>query len=175
MFGWVSTQTRVFTKQDLTMKITEYLIQLILLSHLFIVGLFKPEVAERAKRMLFLTSLATTLAREGIIKKNTLGVLNRNLKLAKNEKCLMIGEELTCVLWKPSKEYNLTFRSNWANTYDESEGWGGRYLPFDDIRHISERVIKSSPPWIRYNNTRMQEDVTDLFITNAVLKNVARV
>lgn len=157
------------------MKITEYFIQLILLSHLFIVGLFKPEVAERAKRMLFVTSLATTLAQEGIIKKNTLGVLNRNLKLARNEKCLMIGEELSCVMWKPTKQHSPLFKDNWIPSESPNISTSDKYLTFDDIRIISNKVIKSSPSWIRYNNTRMQEDVTDLFITNAVLKNVARV
>lgn len=157
------------------MKLTEYFVQLILLSHLFIVGLFKPEVAERAKRMLFLTSLATTLAQEGIIKKNTLGVLNRNLKLAKNDNCLKIGEELSCVLWRPTADYRCAFKDNWLGRDNLSDNLTDRYLPFDDIRHISDRVIQSSPTWIRYNNERMQEDVTDLFITNAVLKNIARV
>lgn len=157
------------------MKLTEYFVQLILLSHLFIVGLFKPEVAERAKRMLFLTSLATTLAQEGIIKKNTLGVLNRNLKLAKNDKCLMLGEELSSVMWKPNKKYHYIFKDNWLGLDATNDYVNGRYLPFDDIQLISKRVIDSSPTWIRYNNTRMREDVTDLFITNAVLKGISRV
>ena len=154
------------------MKLTEYFIQIILLAHLFIIGIFKPEVAERAKRMLFLTSLATTLAQEGIIQKNTLGVLNRNLKLAKNDKCLMLGEELTRVMWKPDKRYYQLFKDNWFAS-DTNEPVSHRYLAFDEIRSLSERVIDTSPSWVRYNATRMQEDVTDLFITNAVLKRIA--
>lgn len=157
------------------MKLTEYFVQLILLSHLFIIGLFKPEVAERAKRMLFLTSLATTLAQEGIIKKNTLGVLNRNLKLAKNDKCLQLGEELSSVMWRPNKQYYYIFKDNWLNIDVTKDNVAGRYLPFDDIQLISKRVIDSSPSWIRYNNIRMREDVTDLFITNAVLRDISRV
>jgi hypothetical protein len=76
------------------MKFTDWVIQLIILLHLSIVGLFSPEVAQRAKRMLFLTSLATTLAKEGIVKRNVLDTLNSDLKLARNERCLLLGKEI---------------------------------------------------------------------------------
>lgn len=151
------------------MKPVEYVVQLIILLHLSIVGLFKPEVAERARRMLFLTSLATTLSREGIIKTNTLDNLNKSLHLANNDSCLEIGEHISSSIWKYNKNYKSTFKDGWDNGTCIDVG---EYLSLDDIREISPKVIDASPTWLRYNGLKMQQDVTDLFITHAVLKKI---
>lgn len=151
------------------MKPIEYIMQIIILLHLYIVGLFKPEVAERARRMLFLTSLATTLAQEGIIKRNTLDVLNKNLNLAKNQNCLQLGEHLSERVWHQETRYTNLFKEGWDGKdirYNEN----GKYLTLDDIRQLSPKVINNSPSWLRYDQKKMHQDVTDLFMTNAVLK-----
>ena len=148
------------------MKPIEYIMQFIILLHLSIVGLFKPEVAERARRMLFLTSLATTLAQEGIIKRNTLDVLNKNLNLAKNQSCLQLGEHLSECVWNQPVRYGTLFKEGW----DGGPDFSARYLTLDDIRQLSPKVIQNSPSWLKYDQKKMQQDVTDLFMTTAVLK-----
>lgn len=148
------------------MKPIEYIMQIIILLHLSIVGLFKPEVAERARRMLFLTSLATTLAQEGIIKRNTLDVLNKNLNLAKNQSCLQLGEHISECIWHQQVRYVTLFKDGWDTKLISD----GKYLTLDDIRQLSPKVIQHSPSWLKYDQKKMQQDVTDLFMTNAVLK-----
>ena len=148
------------------MKPIEYIMQIIILLHLSIVGLFKPEVAERARRMLFLTSLATTLAQEGIIKRNTLDVLNKNLNLANNQSCLQLGEHMSGCVWNQPVRYGTLFKEGWDGGTDLS----AKYLTLDDIRQLSPKVIQHSPSWLKYDQKKMQQDVTDLFMTNAVLK-----
>lgn len=161
------------------MRLSDHLIQLIILLHLTVLGFIKPEIAERAKRMLFLTSLATKLAREGVIKRNVLDTLNNDLKLAKNDHCLLLGKELSKSIWTRYK-LNRSFKAN------KNDGWDGiddqyrtfvhnnstSFLTLDDIRKISDGVISAAPNWIRYDVDRMQSDVTDLFMTHPVINGV---
>lgn len=158
------------------MKLTDYFIQLIILLHLTIVGFIKPEVAERAKRMLFLTSLATALAKEGIIKRNALDSLNYDLKLARNDHCLLVGKELSSGMWSNNKTNGLLFKEGWDGGHDirEPNGLGERdkFMALDDIRVLSTKFIKAAPRWVKYDSNKMQADVTDFFITHPTLKSI---
>ena len=160
------------------MKLTDYFIQIVLLLHLTVVGFIKPEVAERAKRMLFLTSLATALAKEGIIKRNILDSLNDDLKLAKNDHCLLLGKELSKTIWSHRRKSNTLFRDSWTRTpavTDEGiflEPATDSFLGLDDIKKLSTKLIQAAPGWVKYDSGKMQADVTDLFITNPILKSI---
>lgn len=151
------------------MKLTDYFIQLIILLHLTIVGFIKPEVAERARRMLFLTSLATALAKEGIIQRNALDTLNTDLKLARNDHCLLLGREISKTMWTHKRLNGTAF----------DEGWDGiglkpkdSFLSLNDIKILGSKVIHATPKWVKYDSNRMQEDMTDFFITHPVMKNI---
>lgn len=158
------------------MKLTDYFIQWIILLHLTVVGFIKPEVAERAKRMLFLTSLATALAQEGIVKRNVLDSLNYDLKLATNDHCLLVGKELSSGMWSNNKVNGSLFKEGWDGGPDPI-GLNGkveldRFLTLDDIRTLSTKLIKAAPDWVKYDSNRMQADVTDFFITHPTLKSI---
>lgn len=158
------------------MKLTDYFIQMIILLHLMIVGFIKPEVAERARRMLFLTSLATALAKEGIIKRNILDSLNQDLKLASNDHCLLIGRELSNSMWSRTQSNKALFKEGWDGGPDPIGSNGkvelDRFLALDDIRTLSNKLIKAAPRWVLYDSGRMQADVTDFFITHPTLKSI---
>lgn len=167
------------------MKLMDWIIQLIILTHLSIVGLFSPAVAQRAKRMLFLTSLATTLAKEGIVRKTVLDTLNNDLHLARNSRCLLLGEEVSRYMWKHDSlggeslgegiglARYLDFKSeDWNNERDIKDNPTG-FLSLNEISILSDKVINAAPKWVKYDNSKMQEDMTDFFITNPVIKQVA--
>lgn len=158
------------------MKLTDYFIQWIILLHLTVVGFIKPEVAERAKRMLFLTSLATALAQEGIVKRNVLDSLNYDLKLARNDHCLLVGKELSSGMWSNNKINGSLFKEGWDGRHDPIGSSDkvelDRFLTLDDIRTLSTKLIKAAPSWVKYDSNRMQADVTDFFITHPTLKSI---
>lgn len=159
------------------MKLSDYFIQAIILLHLTIVGFVKPEVAERAKRMLFVTSLATALAKEGIIKRNILDSLNYDLKLANNDHCLLLGKEMSRTMWNHKRLNNNLFKDGWDGLEDkpakESTSVSkDSFLALDDIRILSAKLIQAAPNWVKYDSNRMQADVTDFFVTNPTLKSV---
>lgn len=162
------------------MKFTDWVIQLIILLHLSVVGLFSPEVAQRAKRMLFLTSLATTLAKEGIIKRNVLDTLNNDLKLARNDRCLLLGKEISKHMWR-HKCLNGTSLSVGIGLHDylipngrhDIKNEISNFLSLSDINILGSKVINATPKWVRYDSTKMQEDMTDFFVTNPVMSRVA--
>lgn len=158
------------------MKLTDYFIQWIILLHLTVVGFIKPEVAERAKRMLFLTSLATALAQEGIVKRNVLDSLNYDLKLARNDHCLLVGKELSSGMWSNNKVNCSLFKEGWDGGHDpigsNDKVELDRFLTLDDIRTLSTKLIKAAPGWVKYDSNRMQADVTDFFITHPTLKSI---
>lgn len=136
------------------MKIGEYIVQLIIILNLKIVGIINPKHAERAKRMIFLTSLAVALAREGLIKKHTIDSLNQDMELAKNDNTLLIGEELSKGIWngiKLRKQFNT-----------EHPGLIG----LSEIDKISQIVIEDTPKWIRYDSNLMKNDITELVAGN---------
>lgn len=137
------------------MKIGEYLIQLIIIFNLKIVGLINPRHAERAKRMLFLTSLAVALAREGLIKKHTIDSLNQDMELAKNDNTLLIGEELSKGIWN-----GIKLRKQF---HSEHPGMIG----LSEIDKISQTVIEDTPKWIRYDSNLMRNDIAELVASNA--------
>lgn len=151
------------------MKLTDYFIQIIILLHLAVVGLIKPEVAERAKRMLFVTSLATALAKEGIIKRNALDTLNTDLKLAKNDHCLLLGKELSKGMWSHSKLNGSAFEEG---IYGVDIRAKDSFLSLNDIKLLGNKVISATPKWVKYDSNRMHEDMTDFFITHPVMKNI---
>lgn len=136
------------------MKIGEYIVQLIIILNLKIVGIINPKHAERAKRMIFLTSLAVALAREGLIKKHTINSLNQDMELAKNDNTLLIGEELSKGIWngiKLRKQFNT-----------EHPG----LIELSEIDKISQIVIEDTPKWIRYDSSLMKNDITELVAGN---------
>lgn len=165
------------------MKFTDWVIQLIILLHLSVVGLFSPEVAQRAKRMLFLTSLATTLAKEGIVKRNVLDTLNSDLKLARNDRCLLLGKEISKHMWRHKSLGGATLSEGIGlhNYLKPREGWGDKdsilevsnFLSLSDINTLGSKVINATPKWVKYDSTKMQEDMTDFFVTNPVMSRVA--
>lgn len=155
------------------MKLTDYFIQMIILLHLMVVGFIKPEVAERARRMLFLTSLATALAKEGIIKRNILDSLNHDLKLASNDHCLLIGRELSNSMWSRKQSNKALFKEGWDGGPDiKNPAELDSFMALDDIRTLSTKLIKAAPKWVKYDSGRMQADVTDFFITHPTLKSI---
>ena len=159
------------------MKLSDYFIQLIVLLHLSIVGLFKPEEAERARRMLFLTSLATALAKEGIIKRNALDTLNEDLQLANSDDSLKLGKQLSTNIWSHKNLKGVARNEGWDGiksyicTTDNENGTGNKeceYLSLNDIRVVGTKVIRATPDWIKYDKSKMQADVPDLFMTHAI-------
>lgn len=138
------------------MKIGEYIVQLIIILNLKIMGIFNPRHAQRAKRMLFLTSLTVALAREGIIKRNTLDSLNADLSLARNSSTLLIGEELSKGIWQ-----GVSLKNTFNNTHTG-------YLNVSEIDRISENVINKTPSWINYGHDFMKEDISSLLVTKNI-------
>lgn len=168
------------------MKFTDWVIQLIILLHLSVVGLFSPEVAQRAKRMLFLTSLATALAKEGIVKRNVLDTLNSDLKLARNDRCLLLGKEISKHMWRHASLGGGTLSegiglqrhmlSNDNESWDVGSGLKtgtSNFLSLSDINTLGSKVINATPKWVKYDSIKMQEDMTDFFVTNPVMSRIA--
>lgn len=168
------------------MKFTDWVIQLIVLLHLSIVGIFSPEVAMRAKRMLFLTSLATELAKEGIVKRNVLDTLNSDLKLARNDRCLLLGKEISKHMWRHKSLGGGTLSEGIGLQIPvpshNSEGWDGRhdlkpevsnFLSLSDIRTLNDKVMTATPKWVKYDSAKMREDMTDFFVTNPIINRVS--
>lgn len=155
------------------MKFTDWIIQAVLLLHLNVIGIFSPQVAQRAKRMLFLTSFATTLAREGIIKRSVLETLNVDLKLAKNSKCLLLGEELSRNMWRHKSlgGKELGEGIGLKRYLSIEDGWDSNrnFLSLDEIRTLGDKVIFATPKWIQYNSEEMRDDVTDFFVLNPII------
>jgi hypothetical protein len=46
------------------------------------------------------------------------------------------------------------------------------YLTLNDIQIVGDKVITATPKWIKYDSIKMQEDMTDFFVTNPVIHRV---
>lgn len=131
------------------MKLSEYFVQLVLILNLKLMGLLNPKYAERAKRMLFLTSLAVTLAREGIIKKNTLDSLNEDMSVVNNSNALFIGEELGKSIWS-----NIDLMSKLEKVKQTSG-----LATTQEVEEICDSISCRTPKWISYNRELMKSDL----------------
>lgn len=138
------------------MKLFEMFIQLLVICNLKIVGLFNPKHAEKAKRMLFMMSLSSALAREGIIQENTINSLNNELNLANNNKSLMLGKELSTSIWG---------RTHFKKLFGEKSN---EYMSISEIDDISKRLTENAPNWVCYDERKMSNDVRTLLLPRQI-------
>lgn len=127
------------------MKLREYIVQLIIIFNLKIMGIINPKYNERAKRMLFLTSLAIHLAREGIIKNNVLDSLNEESSPEVKHNTFVISDHLSKCIWQKTTLLKA--------------------LSIDDCRNdndVMELINETAPLWIKYDPALMKDDVKDL-------------
>lgn len=141
------------------MKLFEIFIQLLVIFNLKLVGLFNPKHAEKAKRMLFMISLSSALAREGIIQENTINSLNNELNLANNNDTLLLGKELSATIWGKTQ-----FKRLFSNTSSE-------YMSITEIDNISKQLSKTAPNWVCYDENKMSNDVRSLLLSRQVRVN----
>lgn len=137
------------------MRLFEVFIQLLVISNLKLVGLFNPKHAEKAKRMLFMISLSSALAREGIIQENTITSLNNELNLAKNNETLLLGKELSSTIW--GKTQLKTMFSNMSSE-----------LTISEIDTISKQLSEQAPDWVCYDENKMSKDLRSLLIPRQI-------
>lgn len=138
------------------MKLFEVLIQLLVIFNLKVVGLFNPKHAEKAKRMLFMMSLSSALAKEGIIQENTINSLNSELNLADHSESLLLGRELSTSIWG-----KIQLKSLFDNMEHE-------YLSITEIDSVSKQLSEKAPHWVCYDEDKMSNDIRSLLVSRQI-------
>lgn len=106
---------------------------------------------ERGKRILLIASLHTVLFEEGILKNLTLDKLNNELELVKYEDALLLPQHNAALIWNSDRLRGCVIGSC------ESEL---------DVTKVANNILEIVPSWLKYNLTKMESDIIDIFITD---------
>lgn len=112
----------------------------------------------KCKRIIFLSSFNAACVEAGILEAKTLHTLNTSLSLAEDPRTLNVGIHIAPSIWQvkellPSRISKI-----------KKDG----YLSLSEAELFSERILKKTPEWLRYDPEVMKADLIDLLTDNVV-------
>lgn len=147
------------------MNISELIVYSILVIHTKVLARINPLRAQQAKRLLFLTSIASRLSKEGIITKVDFKELNENMKLSKSPHCLNIGVTYANRIWRAEKDAVCGVKWHILSGPTDITGNEPTYMSISEIRQAQLDIRRKTPKWLRYESSVMDSDLTELFCT----------
>lgn len=133
--------------------------------HRATIGVLNTLLPDRIKRMIFISSLAAHIKEVSNPDKVLIGKLNKLLELSSSDGALKLPMSAHQRIWhnlEPNTIYASTRQSDSPLT-SLSELQSHR-LPPQQLRIVSEQIIKFTPDWLRYgSNRQIRSDLMRLF------------